>query len=318
MQKYLRLALFSWFCLLHGLLFANQPVKIVFTQAEWLSPNLLRIPFEFSGNLITVSARADSVTGNFFFDTGASALILNGRLFKPGLRSQSLSGGVSGAVEILGATKIDTFLLDNLLIVNAKADVVDLRHLERSKQRVVCGIIGYQIFEGYEVLFDYAEQTLLLVRLDANGERLEKIPTWEYLPTDSSDIRVRGHVALIPISFDGSKKWFGFDSGAEQNMLDNGTGARFLKKHFTVTRRINLKGVDKENMEVFAGVLSNARMDSLEFAPMSTLLTNMDQLNLVYGTNQDGIIGHPFIVQRILSINYRKKRLIFYKPAPRP
>jgi hypothetical protein len=318
MLKQSFLALFFTFLSIQLVWGIPDPIKIVFTEAVWTSPNILRIPFEFSGNLITITAKADTVTGNFLFDTGSSALLLNGRLFKPGLKSQTISGGVSGTVEILGATRIDTFLLDNLLILKTKADVVDLRHLERAKQRPICGIIGYEIFADFEVLFDYAEQTLVLVRTDANGNRLEAIPTWEYLPTDSLQIKVKQHVALVPVQFGDTQKWFGLDSGAEQNMVSVSIGNKFLKKNFLVTRRVNLKGVDQTNLEVFAGVLSNAKIDSLDFAPMQSLLTNMEQINLVYRTNLDGILGYQFMVQRIMSVNYRKKLLTFYKPAPRP
>lgn len=307
----------SLYCLLLSLKVAATPV-ITFTEAEFLSPTIIRIPFTLSGTLPMVRARVDAKTGNFFFDTGASELLLNGRVFEPKIKDGSQAGGVSGKVTILGSTKIDTFLCENLLITKAVAKVVDLRHLESVKQISVFGILGFTVFDGYEVLFDYQDQLIILIKLDSKGIPIEPLPTWQYVPLDTIEIERKGHVAMIPLTFNSKTKWFGLDSGAEQNMIDSRSARKFLEANFQVIRRIKMSGMGQDQVEVFAGVLLNSKLDTLTLAPMPTLLTNMAQINEIYQTNLDGIIGYQFLVQQPMSINYKRRTLIRYRQADKP
>ena len=296
---------------------ASAPPELVFTQATWLSPNIIRIPFTFTGTLITVRARIDTLEGNFFFDTGANGLLLNNRyLGKPTAFGTESGGSVTGKVRVLGNTTLDTFLLDNLLLTQLKAEVIDLGHIERAKRTALLGIIGYEVFKDYEILFDYAARLLVMVKLDAKGNQIERIPDWEYTVLQSFPLEVSGHVAMISLKFGEKKrKLFGLDTGAEQNLLTKDAGARFLKDHFEIRRRVNLGGVGNEKIEVLSGMLNNAQLDSIPLKPMATLLTNLDDINTVYQTYMDGMLGYEFFAQQPLSINYRKKRLTIYRLA---
>jgi len=143
---------------------------LILTESEWLAPNIIRVPFTLTGTLITVRARIDTLEGNFFFDTGSSSLLLNARYF--GNRAQMASiggGGVTGKVRMLGSSKADTFRLDNLTMVELKAGLADLSHLENAKKIALIGLIGCDVFKDYEVLFDYASSLLILVRTDSKG-----------------------------------------------------------------------------------------------------------------------------------------------------
>ncbi|MBU6340397.1 MAG: aspartyl protease family protein [Bacteroidetes bacterium] len=294
---------------------AATPPRLVFTEASWLGPNIVRIPFTFTGTLITVRARLDTLEGNFFFDTGASTLVLNNRFLK---RSNAAAtenrGSVTGKVQLVGAMSVDSFQLDELIISNIQADVVDLSHIERSKKIALMGIIGYEVFKDFEILYDYNARLLVLVRLDQKGNQLERIPDWEYALLQSIPIRVEGHFALLDLEFEGNKKkQFGLDTGAEQNLLSSESGGRFLKANFEIRKRVRLGGVGQEKIEVLSGLLQHAHVDSFQFRPMATLLTNLNDINAVNQTYMDGILGYEFFVQYPMSINYRKKRLTFYR-----
>ena len=246
---------------------ANAPWNLVLTESEWLTPNIIRIPFKLTGTLITVRARIDTLEGNFFFDTGASGLVLNSRQFASGigqLTTARYGGGVTGLVSVQGASRIDTFQLDNLLVVDAKAEMIDLSHIENSKKLDLVGLIGYQVFKDYEVLFDYASSLLMLVRTDRKGEPLEPIPGWEYKPLESFPVKMARHVATVELSFAAkTRRRFALDSGAEQNLLSVYSGKRFLKENFEIRRRYNLVGAGQKSIEVLGGVLHNARLDSI-------------------------------------------------------
>jgi hypothetical protein len=290
------------------------PLPKVLADFPWTQPNIIRIPFRLSGALITVQAKVDTVEGTFIFDTGASNLLLNQRYFKSsGFASEA--GGVTGKVKVKGKIKTDSVILDELERRSITADLMDMTHIERAKKIRVVGIIGYSVFEGYEILFDYSASVLTLVRHNEKGVLFENIPDWEYEPIGHFPLLVKDHIAMLSIQFGRKKKVFGLDSGAEQNLLDLVVGKAFLKNNFTVLKRVKLNGTGSNSVEVMTGNLANGRLDTFQFKPMATILTNMQDINTVYQTNLEGILGYEFLSQTPMSINYKKRRITFYRPA---
>lgn len=314
--------LFKWVL---GLLFfslcrpaarAASGYELIFPEAEWATPDIIRVPFTLTGTLITVQARADTVAGNFFFDTGSSSLLLNSRHFRNANRTAATGaggGGVTGRVQLQGSTKVDTFEMDNLLTFNVDATLVDLSHLENAKKVHLVGIIGYEVFQDFEVLFDYNALRLTLIRVNSRGRPFTPLPEWEYKPGASFPLEVVGHVAVLRLKFGaGPAVKFALDSGAEQNLLSNTAGRRFLKKNFEIRNRTKLRGVGEAGIEVLNGLLHNARLDTFSFKPMATILTNLSQINAAYQTEVAGVLGYEFLSQRPMSINPKKRRLTFY------
>ena len=287
---------------------------LVLTESEWVAPNIIRIPFTLTGTIITVRARADTIEGNFFFDTGANGLLLNHRYFGRTAGSPlTAGGGVTGKVQVLGSATVDTFVVENLLAADISAEVIDFRHIEDSKKIDLVGLIGYDVFKDYEVLFDYEASLLVLVRTDAGGNAFEPLPRWEYKPLGEAPVKTSGHVATVYLEFGPkSGKWFALDSGAEQNLLSSAAGKNFLKANFEIRRRVKLRGTGNQSLEVLSGLLNNARLDTFQFKPMATLLTNLSQINAAFKTNVDGVLGYEFLSQKIISINYRKRKVTFY------
>jgi len=241
-------------------------------------------------------------------------LLLNYRYFGNQNRiTGEQGGGVTGKVRVLGAARVDTFRLDNLLATDITAELIDFAHIENAKKTDLVGLIGYAVFTDFEVLFDYEASLLVLIRIDKNGNQMEPLPRWEYKPLGDAPVITSGHISMVWLKF-GSKqeKKFGLDSGAEQNLLSNAAGKRFLKENFEIRRRVKLRGAGHQSIEVLSGLLQNASLDTFTFKPMATLLTNLSQINATYQTDVDGILGYEFLSQRPMSINHRKKRITFY------
>ncbi|GAB4497055.1 MAG: hypothetical protein OHK0019_29950 [Saprospiraceae bacterium] len=287
---------------------------LILTESEWVGPNIIRIPFTLTGTLITVRAQVDTVEGNFFFDTGASGLLLNYRYFDNVNRIASEeAGGVTGRVRVLGATRVDTFQFDNLMATEVDAELIDFRHIENAKKVELVGLIGYSVFKDFEVLFDYEASLLVLIRTDKSGGQLEALPRWEYKPIGNAPVELSEHVAIIWLKFASKQeKKFALDSGAEQNLLSTTSGKRFLKENFEIRRRVKLRGTGNQNIEVLSGILQNAVLDTFKIKPMATLLTDLSEINAAYQSDVDGMLGYEFLKQRPVSINYRKRRITFY------
>jgi hypothetical protein len=282
-----------------------------------LLPNIIRVPFTLTGGLITIRGRVDTVEGNFFFDTGASKLLLNERYFpvKKLRNTPNTARGVTGQVEVLETRKIDTLQFDNFLKTSAYGDVLNLSHLESSKKIALVGILGAELFEDFEILFDYDASLVILIRLNKTGVPIEGISDWEYEPYASVPLRNARHIGLLrlPCGPNGKSIWMGLDSGAEQNLLSKATSSKFLKENFDIRRRIKLNGMGGESVEVLAGMLKNAQIDSVALQPMATVLAGTSHLNEMYATPMDGVLGYEFFSQQPMSVNLKKRKLTIFK-----
>jgi hypothetical protein len=77
---------------------------------------------------------------------------------------------------------------------------------------------------------------------------------------------------------------------------------------------IKLTGSDGKVSEVLAGRMY--RLVILEIyrcASMATVLINMDNLNKIYKSNLDGILGFEFLSPWLFSINYKKQKLYLHQ-----
>lgn len=306
------------FILLSGLCSATEPPALTLPDTSAVAPpppgpNIIRVPFTLTGGLITIQARADTLEGNFLFDTGASKLLLNGRYFGKKSAASDPARGVTGNVAVLGEVKVDTLRFDQFMRTQVQADLIDFSHIEKSKKMAVVGIIGASVFEHYEILFDYGASLLVMIKTEASGKQVEPLPAWEYAQLGSAPLKISEHIALLYLEF--SPKggcWMGLDSGAEQNLLSKSIGGKFLKANFEIRRRVKLKGAGGESVEVLSGMLQNARLDTTQFEPMATILTQMNLINEAYASKLDGILGYEFLSQRPMSVNLRRRQLTFY------
>lgn len=287
------------------------PDTVTYTPPQ--GPNIIRVPFTLTGGLMVIQARADTLEGKFLFDTGASKLLLNGRYFGKKNATADQSRGVTGDVAVLGTTDVDTLRFDQFLRTGVQADLIDLSHIEKSKKMAVVGLIGASVFEHYEILFDYGASLLVMIKTDASGKPIEPLPSWEYTQQGSAPLKTSAHIAMLYLDF-GEKGggWMGLDSGAEQNLLSKSIGGKFLKAHFEIRRRVKLKGAGGESVEVLSGMLQHARLDTVSFSPMATILTQMNLINEAYSAKLDGILGYEFLSQRPMSVNLRRRQLTFY------
>ncbi len=277
-------------------------------------PNIIQVPFTLTGGIITIKGRVDTTEGNFFFDTGATKLLLNQRYFPQGRRRNTDSRGVTGAVQVLGTQKVDTLLFDNFLKTKVFADVLDLTHIESSKKIALVGILGAAIFENFEILFDYEASLITFIRTDKKGNPIETFNS-DYVPCGTSPLKTSTHIALLYLKCGPAQKgiWMGLDSGAEQNLLSKSIKTKFLKENFDVRSRIKLNGMGSESIEVLSGMLKNARVDTFPLQPMATILTDLTNINTAYATEMDGVLGYEFLSQYPMSINFKKRKLTIYK-----
>lgn len=285
---------------------------VSFPKAEILSEHATRIPFKLIDNLIVIEAELLDQRGNFIIDTGSETLILNKSHFKS-KASQHDNRATAGVIDLIDnplEKRLKEFIINDITLENKHSDVIDLSHIETSKKIHLLGIIGYNILKDYEVFIDMYLNQITLTRVDKYGNRLDTRPLLETV-IDTVDFKLKRHTIVLETFVDKHKLKFGLDTGAEYNQLNKRASKKILK-YFYPSDRLLLMGASGKKIEVMAGKLYRVKLtDKIYFAPMETLLTNLNQMNEAFGTSLDGVLGYEFFRQQRTIINYKKEKLYF-------
>lgn len=287
------------------------PIDIIFNDAIPNGPNAVILPFKYYQSLILITATVDGETGDFIIDTGASKMVLNSKYFEFRNRQIVNAYGVGGNLEEMGTSKIQNFIAEELTIKNIRTDVINLDAIEEKKNTKILGLIGFDVLESFEIQFNYHERFITLTKIDKEGNRIETpVHTFERL--DSFPINIGNYIPLLEVIIDGETKLMGLDTGAEYNLLDIKRNKKRLAS-FDIKGRVSITGADGNDVEALGGILYKVALnEKFKCGGMATLLTNLDNLDKIYGTDLDGILGNAFFAPWITSINYRKKLLYIH------
>ena len=281
-------------------------------KAEFLNENTTRIPFKIIGHLMVVEGELLGKKGSFIIDTGSERLVLNSSHFlvRSNRNSRSSVSGVIGNIDNLARKKVDAFQLQNLIIENINSDVINLSHIEKSKNFRLLGIIGFNVLKNYEVFIDLYLNQITLFKVDKYGNRLDSRKLLEKI-VDSVDFKLRRHTIVLSGTIENKKVKFGLDSGAEFNQLNKKVNKKVLQS-FDGFRRMFVMGASNRKVEVLVGKLNNVKIkNSFSLAPMNTVLINFGGMHDAYGVYLDGVLGYEFFRQKRTIINYKKEKLYF-------
>lgn len=288
---------------------------IAFSKAEFINAYTTRIPFKVIDQLILVEVDILEKSGNFIIDTGSETLILNSVHFKAPykyLDDGKQKNGVHQSIENVREKYIKALSIHHLSLEQLNADVIDLSHIEKVKNIKLLGIIGYSILKDFEVFIDMHLNQITLTKTDKYGERLSKKVYAETIH-DSIDFKLKKHTIVLDATIGTEKVKFGLDTAAEYNQLNEDLDSEILD-YFYPSKELKLTGASGLKMKVLAGKLYRVSLnDSIYFGPMKTVLTNLREMNSVFGTNLDGILGFEFFAQKRTIINYKKRKLYFIK-----
>ncbi|MFK7781846.1 hypothetical protein [Psychroserpens sp.] len=288
---------------------------LYFPKAEVLNNSTTRIPFKLVDHLIVIEAKLLDQTGNFIIDTGSESLILNKNHFKGKMTSSQPNKQNSGVIDFIDnplEKQLHEFIIKDLVIKNKFSDVIDLSSIEISKKMHLLGIIGYDLLKDYEIFIDMHLNQITLSQVNSKGEKFDKSVYLEKI-IDSVDIKKKKHTIVLEASVNNQNLKFGLDSAAEYNQLNKKVNKEALKQFFP-KRKLQLVGVSGKKIEVLAGKLYRVKLtDAIYFGPMQTILTNLNKMNIAFGTQLDGVLGYEFLRQQRTIINYKKEKLYFVK-----
>lgn len=285
--------------------------NLAFPQAAIADVNTIYIPFTLVGQLIMVEAKVDTMTGYFMLDTGSEKLILNKEYFAAGPNGRAVAAvGNTGMVAAVVEKFVDSLELDQLVVRDMSAHLVDLHHIELKKNVRMLGILGYEVYKDFEVFLDFQNRVIVLSRVDKKGIRIDTLAPFE-MPYDSIDFDLKHHLIVVEAKVNTVRLDLVLDSGAELNLIDRHVNRRVLD-NFEIIKRVNLIGVGNKDVEVLAGVLHDVECGNQFSEKMNTLLTSMDEINASFNVNVEGVLGYEFLKKRRVLVNYQKRKLYFF------
>ncbi len=278
-----------------------------------IDENRLAIPIRRAGNLILIRAKADTLEGNFILDTGAPYLVLNETFFRNYRNNPNeFITDVNGDQQNQKIVEIDSLLIKGISFTEIIADATNLAQIENKKGIKILGLLGVNLFLGFELEIDLANNVLYLNKLNENNECLSYSALSRCKQPDMQiDVHLRRDVVSFQALLNGKKLRLGFDTGAEYNILSNDISTKALDG-VRIIRKMQLYGSSGGSSEVLAGSTDILEIAGFRIANMQTIVTDFSAMRQAYGNNLDGLVGYPLLSRGIICLNFQSKQMRFY------
>ncbi|MFV0378811.1 MAG: aspartyl protease family protein [Mangrovibacterium sp.] len=269
-----------------------------------LESDSLLIPMKRAGRVFLIEAEVDGVPGNLVFDTGAQNLVINGVYFRDHVRTDAVSSnGITGAAGEGYQITVGKLAFASLTYERLRADVADLGHLENKWNVKILGLIGFGMLKDYELELDVRNSTLKLFRLDKSGKRTGR-PHGQFRADYTQEFYEKSNIVYLKAEIGGKLLQFCLDTGAETNVINSCINKKILNT-VSITRRKVLKGAGSASSEVLYGKMDEFRISDINLTGMSTIITNLCNLNEAYGKTINGMLGYTFMEKGIICINFK-------------
>lgn len=262
----------------------------------------LTLPLKRAGKLLLTEATVDGVTGDFIFDTGASGLVLNKHYFPGAVRiSGAVASGVTGNSGAAWRTEVKELTLRDLTFREIEAGAVDLSHLENSRGHLILGLLGANLFKSFEVEIDVRAGFVRLIRCDKKGRPAFPAPVECEV---TGKLKTLGEGVFVYVNVGTRPLLFGFDTGAEVNVLDSRSGKRVMEQ-MSVTGRKPVIGTGPQRREVYYGTLESLTIGTTAFHQMETAVMSLAEMSGAYGVQIDGMMGYELLRHGTVRYNVR-------------
>lgn len=263
------------------------------------STDIFETPISLKKGFILIEARIDGVTGTYILDTGAPGIILNNQHSNHKPSGSEMLQGAQGGVEAKW-TNIRKLELGDLRIKTDQALLLNLEYLETAVKRKIDGLIGLEVFQGYEVLLDLPGAMLILSRKKgslkpANGLRIP--------------IQSQQHLPVATITINGQNYRFGIDTGSKSNLLCRNAAGRMPENNLHFKDFVALSSADQRTRIMPSVSLDLFQANNGLPSSMDFVLADFDNLAEHSGVTIDGILGYDFFAQRILWIDKKREEM---------
>lgn len=275
---------------------------------------IIEVPFKVKENLMLVEAIINGESKNFIFDSGSPRLILNQVHYGEEVSSEetkySSLEGVHGNINSLDILTISDFDFNGIQMNDQKVLAADLSHLEVILEIPIAGLIGYEVFEGYDLLFNYSTQTLRFIQPDQTQTFVTAMSA--QLSMSSIPFELRQHIPLFEASVSGQTMTFGLDSGASTNLLSEDRYEE-LSGSLSSIRETDLTGADGRKEIVMKGTLDKLTIAEVDFDTTPTAFKDISNLKQAYGKELDGLVGYEILSREVTMVSYSQHKIYLFR-----
>jgi predicted aspartyl protease len=287
--------------------------KVASSDMNTNGANFFSVPFKKVGKLILVKAYVNGHERNFLVDSGCPILVLNSaHLSKDTTHAHSYSTmqGIGGSIDGVNLEKVGRFEFGAITMDNEEVVTMDLSHLEKELKTKIHGLIGYEVFKNFDMLFDYSKKTLTFIQPELSEQILSE--RYKKKAFVSVPIELQGHIAVVEASINNENYKLGIDSGAESNVLAHDITNKMLP-YLSNVKEDKMIGADKNEVPVKRGKLNEIKIGATPFAKTSTVFSDLSELNDSYQMRLDGLIGYEVLSKQPTLVSYENQRIVFVR-----
>jgi len=263
--------------LLKGLELFEMEVKTMKGESEVQKPDnsIIEIPFNLAGKFIVVDVELDGEKKPFILDTGSPKVILNSKHmpgFDSNQKSISSTKGVNGNISGMDISKVNKLDFGGIQLVDQKVVTLDLSKLEEELGMEFYGLIGYELIKEFDIIIDYEKQVLIFIDPEVfDNYRIENLSdnTLEKIP-----FSLESHIPVVKVQIHGESYFFGIDSGAETNLIDNRLWTS-LKQCVRDIGTDELSGAGPIMREVKTGKIKKTKIGNTEYKNLDTVFSDI-------------------------------------------
>ncbi len=272
---------------------------------------IFEIPFFMVRNLIGVKALLNREERTFIFDTGAQLPVLNTEYMD--VKNMPARGDIEPGPGNLGVLRAQdgliTLSMGQITKEYSQIPATNLNYLREEMQtdEEIYGLMGYDFFTGYDLLFDYENKKITFVKNNLTGEFIKDELGRGNLTTIPFNYRL--HIPVIEAKIGERSYEFGVDCGAETNLFDRNLFEE-LREHLDNITEDNLVGVYNAQPVVKRAVLRRLEVSSKIFENMLTVFSELAAFMPGINLNIDGFLGYEFLSKQKTFISYSRREIV--------
>ncbi|MFD2967845.1 aspartyl protease family protein [Sphingobacterium bambusae] len=294
----------------------NPDEALAQSMAAAEKPDSMRVRFELQNGLIYIPSRLNGQDGYFMFDSGAPVLILRKKYVASTHINKDVSvdfTGMGGMMQDVQWSVNNTLAWGTIELNGLDAPVASMDDMELDNGAPIFGLMGYGVLKGYQLTFDYAKQELLMERVDDKGQLIGR-GFDKGTAYGSAPMRMKRHIPIVDLSFDGKLYPMGIDCGANANVLKQDLAQDLVNFIDYEEEKVAIAGVGGVQADNHVAYLTDAKVGDVKLQDMYTVLTKQD---IGAGKGDDalpikGLLGTPFLNQYKTTLNFVKGEITFY------
>jgi len=264
--------------------------------------DVIRIPFRIlPDNMLAVRAKLDSIEGEFLFDNGSPITIVNSKFFHPNKRS---SGGYSKMTDVSGVPQFnnDRYLSHHLNVHGLVREMqeylsIDMSRMAQDDGIEALGLIGYETFAGYDILFSYADSLMILLKPEDTQRYVEE--QFAGRSIHEVPLQMIEHLPCVMGKIGDEDFLLGIDCGSGGNVLSS-THHRHIAQYSKPKRLMHVLGVSRIPVRAQEVEVNRVDIGSKSYYGVDFLLHSLTSMIATEDGDEviDGLIGYDLLRQQ--------------------